>query len=684
MYRLLAWEGWVAVAVLIAGAFFTYVRRARRQRAREGVYRQTQEALRASEDRLRLALEATSEVVWDWDVARDSLYHPGWCKAYGYPPERTPQSMEEVRQFLCPDDGEAIDAAMRPVFEGAQETMEFEHRVRCASGEWRWMLGRARVVERGARGEVLRMVGTCSDITQRKRSEEILRASEESARRREERFRQLADAMPQLVWTAMPDGRVDYYNRRRTEFLVGQDALEWVPMVHPEDLAATVAAWRHANETGTEYEMEHRLRKADGRYYWHVSRAVPIRNGCGEVVKWYGTATDVDVLKQAEQQLRDDDQRKNEFLALLGHELRNPLAAMTHAIKALRLRASKGAGIEEPMEVLERQVTNSSRLLDDLLDVARITCGKIHLRKAPIRLELLIRAAVESQRAFFEGARHQLAVTVPPASVVVDADATRIEQILANLLNNAAKYTPDRGRIDLVLEAVEGQAVVRVRDNGLGISPELLPKIFDLFIQAEATRARGQGGLGLGLTLVRSLVRLHGGTVDARSEGLGKGCEFVVKLPLSTCPVEAATPRARPARPAVSRRVLVVDDNLDAAEMLQEVLAAHGHEVETAHDGASALLAAREFEPDVMLLDIGLPGIDGYEVARRLRLELDDKTPFMVAMTGYGHDEDRHRSRAAGIAVHLTKPFDLGLLEQIIQEGVARMPGSPLLWLDGE
>jgi signal transduction histidine kinase/CheY-like chemotaxis protein len=372
--------------------------------------------------------------------------------------------------------------------------------------------------------------------------------------------------------------------------------------------------------------------------------------------------------------LETASQHKDQFLAMLAHELRNPLAAIGNAVEVVRLRLARHQDVEGPLGVLERQVKNSSRLLDDLLDVARFTRGLVQLRKEPVRFDEIVAAAIESQRAFIERHGHDLSVSLPDEPVFVEGDATRLEQVLTNLLSNAAKYTPDGGRIAVAVERLGGDAILRVRDDGVGISPELLPHVFDLFVQADKTLARSRGGLGLGLSLVRNLVAMHAGTIQASSEGLGKGSEFVVRLPAleHACewPRRAAVTEAP--HVTVSGRVLVVEDNVDAADTLAEALAAVGHEVQVAHDGRAALTAASGFAPEVALIDIGLPGMDGFEVARRLRAELKERAPALVALTGYGQEEDRERSRAAGIDVHLTKPFELKPLERLIEELLSR------------
>jgi len=360
---------------------------------------------------------------------------------------------------------------------------------------------------------------------------------------------------------------------------------------------------------------------------------VPLLNDDGSCDKVLGVATDITARKRAEEALREAHQRKDEFLATLSHELRNPLAAITSATSVIRRRLATGQDVERPLEVLERQIRNSARLLDDLLDVARITRGVMQLKKEPVLIEGVVRSAIESQAALIESAGHALTIELPPEPVIVDADPTRLEQIVSNLLNNAAKYTPAGGRIVVAVERRWGEVAIRVKDSGNGIPAALLPRVFDLFVQAEQSLARSQGGLGLGLTLVRKLAELHGGTVEAHSDGPGKGSEFVVRLPATVTTRRSAAAAAR--GPPRARRILLVEDNYDSAELLSEFLASLGHDVAVAHDGPEALDVAVRVQPEIVLLDIGLPGMDGYEVGRRLRAAKPD-APILVALTGYG------------------------------------------------
>jgi signal transduction histidine kinase len=375
--------------------------------------------------------------------------------------------------------------------------------------------------------------------------------------------------------------------------------------------------------------------------------------------------------KRAEAALVAADRGKDEFLAMLAHELRNPLAAIASAARALDARAE---GDDDPrsaelLAVIGRQSRHLARLVDDLLDVSRFSRGRIELRREPVELRRAVEGAVENVRPHVELRRQTLAVTLPDEPLWLDADLTRIEQILANLLHNAAKFTEPGGRIDLAAEREDAEVLVRVRDEGAGIDPELLPRVFDLFVQGERSLARSRGGLGIGLTLVRSLVERHGGTIEAASEGPGRGSELRVRLPLLAAPERrepAAAPEPAAPAAAVRLRVLLVEDNLDAAESLGELLRIWGHEVTIAHDGAAALRAVPETRPEVVLLDIGLPGMDGYEVASRLRATPGLAGLRLVAVTGYGQESDRRRARLAGFDHHLVKPVDLDRLRALL------------------
>ena len=366
---------------------------------------------------------------------------------------------------------------------------------------------------------------------------------------------------------------------------------------------------------------------------------------------------------------------KDEFLAMLAHELRNPLSAVRNAVASASLDDARRP---RALEIARRQADQLGRLIDDLLDVARITQGRIALRKARVRLAHVIEQAVDSTRAFVESRGLHLTVGDVPEEIRIEADLTRLEQVFANLLTNAAKYTEPGGRIDVAVERTSGEVTVRVRDTGIGIAPAMLPRVWDLFMQADRSPDRPQGGLGIGLTIARRLVELHGGRIEAHSQGLGKGAEFVVTLP--TLPMTSEDPRlAKRTEPGPqgTARVLLVEDNPDTAESLTMLLELLGHRVRAAHDGVAALDAARANLPDVMLVDIGLPGMDGYEVARRVRRDPQLKDVVLVALTGYGREEDKQQAMAAGFDYHLVKPVAPDALHGLVARLGKQEPKEP-------
>jgi signal transduction histidine kinase len=381
-------------------------------------------------------------------------------------------------------------------------------------------------------------------------------------------------------------------------------------------------------------------------------------------------------LRRRAEQLAEMDRRKDEFLATLAHELRNPLAPLRNSLSILRMSGDSNPAAERVHEMMERQVNHMVRLVDDLLEVSRITRGKIELRRERVELAVVLRSAVETSRPLMEAARHQLAITVPPEPLTVDADPVRLSQVIANLLNNAAKYTEEGGQIWLTARREGGEAAVSVRDTGLGIPADMLHRVFDMFAQVDRTLKRSQGGLGIGLTLARTLVEMHGGRVEARSEGPGKGSEFTIRLPLAAEDSKAAEVRTRAggAQPAglSQQRVLVVDDNRDAADSLGMLLKFLGADAHVVYDGPSALQALHIYRPAVVFLDIGMPGMDGHEVARHVRQVPEFRGVLLIAMTGWGQEEDRRRSKAAGFDHHLVKPADADALQALLSSLAVR------------
>jgi PAS domain S-box-containing protein len=382
---------------------------------------------------------------------------------------------------------------------------------------------------------------------------------------------------------------------------------------------------------------------------------------------------DITDRKRAERAVKDADNRKDEFLATLAHELRNPLASLRGAIQVMQVKGTADPDVRWARDVVERQVHQLTRLVDDLLDVSSFNQGKVNLQLGVVDLADVVARAVEMSRPLIDSHKHDLHVSLPAKALCVEGDLARLAQVLSNLLNNAAKYTEAGGHIDLTVETGGAEAVLRVRDTGVGIAADMLPHIFEMFTQVRGSVGRSEGGLGIGLTLVRKLVEMHGGRVEAHSEGPGHGSEFIVRLPLqpAAAPPAAAATEVRMTRKAIGRRILIVDDNQDAAESMAMLLRYAGHEVRTAHDGLAGLELAQTWLPDALLLDIRMPGIDGLEVARRLRREFDKKQPQLIAMTGYDQVEDHRRSQEAGFDAHLVKPVDLATLEDLLALPVA-------------
>ncbi|MDI1428000.1 ATP-binding protein [Polyangium sorediatum] len=502
----------------------------------------------------------------------------------------------------------------------------------------------------------------------------------ERLRESEKRFRTLADNAPVIIWLTDATGSCHYINAT-WERITGQSpedahGVGWLDPIHPEDRPRIGQVFRAAVARHEPFNFEYRLRIVDGSYRWFLDYGVPRRGEDRGYLGHIGSCTDITERKLAEQMQAEADRRKDEFLAMLAHELRNPLAPMRMALHIIRARQANAA-TDRHLQILERQTDNLARLVDDLLDVSRLTRGKIELRKERLDIATVVTRAVDATRGLIEGRHHTLTVELPAAPVTVFADAVRLEQILVNLLTNAAKYTDPGGHITLHATRVGAQVELYVHDDGVGIAPHMLDRVWHIFEQAERTLDRAQGGLGIGLSIVRHLVEMHGGTVEAQSPGLGQGSTFFVWLPLA--PEEPAcitTERAAPARtdatnlsPAGRRlRVLVVDDNVDAAAMIAELVREHGHDVRVVHDGLGALAEAEEQHPEVVFLDIGLPGMDGYEVARRLRASGHGPAE-LVALTGYGQESDRRLAAAAGFTGHLVKPAHpdevLGLLDAV-------------------
>jgi PAS domain S-box-containing protein len=518
------------------------------------------------------------------------------------------------------------------------------------------------------------VVSICIGVTETLRAFHLTRAT--ALRVSEERFRHLSEAIPSIVWTADRDGTITYANERWLRYCGitrEQNTRGWPELVlHPDDYQRCVDQWTRCLREGVPYEIEVRNRRHDGTYRWFVTRAVPWKNADGKVISWFGITTDIHEQKEMQDRLREADRRKDEFLATLAHELRNPLAPMRNSLEVIRLAGERGESADAAREIMERQLTQMVRLVDDLLDLSRITRGRIELRKSRFDLSVAVNDALEQCRPQLGERRHRVSFDPTAEPLPVEADGIRLAQVFTNLLSNACKYTPSGGEIWIRARRDGDDAVVTVKDAGIGIPPEALPHVFDMFSQVVYSQELTGGGLGIGLCLVRGIVEQHGGRVEARSDGPNCGSEFIVTLPLSKgAPRQAAPAGDGPTRATPRRRILVADDNQDSADSLAVMLSLMGHETETAYDGSEAVEKAAAFRPDVVLLDLGMPKLDGYQVARRIREQGWSNGVVLVALTGWGQEEDRIRAKSAGFDHHLTKPAHPDALVKLLGELVA-------------
>jgi PAS domain S-box-containing protein len=511
--------------------------------------------------------------------------------------------------------------------------------------------------------------GMAIDITDRLQAEKVLAESEE-------RFRQLAENVNEVFWMTDPQTTQLLYISPAYERVWGrtcqslyENPRSFMDAIHPEDRERVRVAVLENQSRGEQTDKEYRVVRPDGSIRWVRDRAFPVRNAAGQFYRVVGIIDDFTERKYAEEALKEADRRKDEFLATLAHELRNPLAPIRNAAQVLRLRDLADPLLSSARDMIDRQVQQMVRLIDDLLDISRITQGKLQLRKERVDLAAVVRSAVEASRPLIDAHGHDLTVTLPHESVLVDADPIRLAQVFSNLLNNAAKYTEKGGHIWLTAERHGAEAAVSVRDTGIGIAADHLPRLFEMFSQAAPALERSQGGLGIGLALVRGLVELHGGCALGRSAGLGKGSEFAVRLPVAEAPALAGPESSADGGPwccGPRCRILVADDLRDCVDSLAMMLRLAGHDIQTAHDGLEAVQAAASFRPDVALLDIGMPKMNGYEAARHIRQQPWGKEMLLIALTGWGQEEDKRRTFEAGFDHHVTKPVEPAALEQLL------------------
>jgi PAS domain S-box-containing protein len=754
----------------------------------------TDKAMRQSQRRYRLATTAGGVGVWDWNLNTDDLYvDPALKAVLGYEDHEIPNHVSAWARHVHPDDEARSRHEARLHLEDPAHPYEVEHRMLHKDGSIRWFLARGAVVERND-GHAVRMIGTDTDITERKRAEAALSESEELHRitlgnisdavfltddrggftficpnvdvifgygrdevqamdcifhllgdglpdfdtlaaagemrnlehdiitktgerrtllvhlkrvaikgatvlyvcrditerkraeeelaRSEARYRAIVEDQTELICRYRPDGTITFVNDAYCryfgtirEVLVGQSFWHLILDAEHERCRRFIASITPDREVGG---IEHRVVRPDGEIAWMQWTDRGLFAPDGTIVEIQSVGRDITERKRAEEEhrlleaqrqveeaLREADRRKDEFLAMLGHELRNPLAPMFMALEVVRRSPPSDERAIWAQNLMARQVRQMTRLVDDLLDVSRITRGKIRLQMEPVDVRTVVAEAVETSTPLVQARGHQLTVSLPPEPARVHGDPVRLGQVVANLLNNAARYTEPGGRIGLTLTCDRREARLSVCDTGIGLAPEMLGRVFEPFVQAEGTR----GGLGVGLTLVKRLVEMHGGTVEARSGGRGRGSEFVVRMPALAHEPPAFVGRPSPdgaAAAQVPLRILVVDDNVDAADTLARLLELWQHTVRVVHDGPEVLDATSAFAPDVVLLDLGLPTMDGLEVARRLRRTAAGASLLLVAMTGFGQTSDRRHTRAAGFDDHLVKPIDIETLRSLL------------------
>jgi len=670
-----------AERVLVANRDITDRIRAEQEREHL-VERLRQTAERA--DRARAQLEAAIRSMEDGVVVFDPsgavvLVNEAEARICGYPSaDDMKRDLAYFAQVFEISDlsGRALPVEQWPVSRvmRGESFTEVEHRGRRKDTGQEWSFSFSGAPARDEDGRLVLAVVITRDITERRRAVDALRETDERLRLAQQAARWGVfdhDYAAGRGWWS-PELHA-LYGLAPGEF--GGTPGSWLSHLHADDRARAERLWTRAAQTG-DYSDDFRVVWPDGTVHWLHSRGKVFRDEAGPPRRMLGVSVDITERKAAEDALREADRRKNEFLGMLSHELRNPMTAIRNALWILERSEADRDRALWARQVIGRQVGHMNRLVDDLLDVTRITRGRIHLHREPLELAELVRRTVDDHRPSFAAAGVTLSLSAPERPVRVEGDSTRLSQVLGNLLHNATKFTERGGAASVRLETDEaaGEAVLLVKDTGVGIDASMLPRVFDAFSQAETSLERSRGGLGLGLALVRGLVEMHGGRVFVSSEGAGRGTEFSVRLPLERGPAVQRTPaETGPAAGRVAaRRVLVVEDNADAALSLRSALALAGHEVEVAVDGPSGLARAREFRPDIVLCDIGLPGLDGYAVARALRTDPVYGAPYLVALTGYASADDRAKAKEAGFEIHLAKPASMEQVQQAIASAPPR------------
>ena len=634
----------------------------------------TEQKLKDNEQLLRLALKNAKAGLWDWDlISQEVIWSPENYELYGIDPELKPLRFEDWEHTLHPDDLDASNVEIQKVLSGESKEFGTEFRIIHPQKGTRWVLGIGDVIY-DPEGKPIRLTGLNLDITSLKETEAAFQRSKQDLKQREHELELITEVIPQQIWTASRFGRIEYINHRSSNYtglnLQQMQGCGWAAIVHPEDLPAIRDSWNQSVHTGANFNVEVRLRSADGIYRWFLSKARPLLNEKKEITKWYGTNTNINRIKELEERLRRQtedltqaNQLKDDFLAIVSHELRTPLNPILGWSQLLgagnldRNRIAQGIGI------IERNAKLQVQLIDDLLDVSRILRGKLELNKKPLDLESVIRSAISTVQLAAEAKSIQIETIFEPHIGRVLGDLGRLQQIVWNLINNAVKFTPLEGQILVRLKRAGTEAVIEIRDTGKGIEPEFIPYVFDRFRQENSANTREFGGLGLGLAIVKYLSELHGGTVAVSSPGLNQGATFSVKLPLMDLslpePVNYNLDRAVQPNRFSDLTILVVDDEADSLDILTLILQSEGAEVISVASAQAALEVFSQTALDLIISDIGMPHTDGYTLIEEIRRLPQGQNIPAIALTAYAAEIDMQQSFNAGFQKHLAKPVDI-------------------------
>ena len=635
-------------------------------------------SLSESEARYRSALKAGRMGSWETDfVTRTRTWSEEGMELFGLSLPggrgRVGGSDDEYERALHPDDRHMAEKFRRRA--DHEDSFPADYRIVKPDGTVHWLSGRGLIVSRLPDGRAHRLVSIMADVSERRQAEEHLAVERERLALALEAGRMGAYDLDML--------RDDLWWSPQTYAIFGVDPATFTPtresvigLVHPDDRARFLRQRAEAIEQRRPFAAELRIVRGDGSMAWIGHRGHTTYDDAGRPVRHFGIAMDISDRKAAEDALRDADRKKDDFIAMLAHELRNPLAPIRNAVTLLRKSPVDDPQVVWCRDVIDRQVAQMTHLLEDLLDVSRMARGRLQLRLETLAITTVIERAVEIAQPVIDAGGHRLHIAVPAGTLLVRGDLTRLAQVFSNLLINAAKYTLERGTITLATELRGNDVLVRVIDTGIGLGPDQLLQIFEMFGQIASAHDRSQGGMGIGLSLARRLIEMHGGEIAAKSDGPGRGSEFSVRLPLAPAAADAPPPLAGTS-PATgpARRILVVDDLRDGADSLALLLETMGHSVRVAYDGEEALTIGASFLPEVALLDLGMPEVNGYELCRRVRAAPWGRAMTLIAQTGWGQDEDRRRTRAAGFDHHIVKPIDLDVLNALLVRA-SRASGS--------